>query len=118
MNAELPRERLGPTGLRQAHTARQTQPGSITATSEHPEGNEPGMLGPSGTEVMSHYLLRLGSIALLCMAGCGGGGGGGGGGTPVTPPSNLEYPRPVGILTVDVPAAPNTPTYDGRNTIG
>lgn len=62
---------------------------------------------------MSKYLSRLGSIALLCVAACGGGGGGGGGGGSVTAPSNLVYPRPVGILTVDVPSTPNTPTYDG-----
>jgi len=62
---------------------------------------------------MSNYLRRLGSIALLSVTACGGGGGGGGGGTPVTAPSNLEYPRPVGVLTVDVQSAANTPTYDG-----
>ncbi|MFN0007400.1 MAG: lactonase family protein [Planctomycetota bacterium] len=61
---------------------------------------------------MNKFLSRLGSIALLCVAACGGGGGGGGG-SSVTAPSNLEYPRPVGVLTVDVASAPNTPTYDG-----
>lgn len=62
---------------------------------------------------MSNHLRRLGSMTLLFAAACGGGGGGGGGGPPVVAPSNLEYPRPVGIFTVDVPTAPNTPTYDG-----
>ena len=61
---------------------------------------------------MSKYLSRLGSISLLLVAACGGGGGGGGGSSTVAP-SNLEYPRPVGLYTVDVPTAANTPTYDG-----
>ena len=60
---------------------------------------------------MNSYRIRLGSIALLLVAACGGGGGGGGG--SAVAPSNLEYPRPVGMFTVDVPTLPNTPTYDG-----
>jgi 6-phosphogluconolactonase (cycloisomerase 2 family) len=63
---------------------------------------------------MNNYLRRIGAIALLFAAACGGGGGGGGSGGVA--PSNLEYPRPVGILTVDVPTAPNTPTYDGSQS--
>lgn len=62
---------------------------------------------------MSNYLSRLGSISLLLVSACGGGGGGGGGGSPVVAPTNLDYPRPVAMFTVDVPTLTNTPTYDG-----
>ena len=60
---------------------------------------------------MNHLLFRSAPIALLLAASCGGGGGGGGG--SATPPSNLQYPRPVELHVVDVLSAPNTPTYDG-----
>lgn len=54
---------------------------------------------------------QLGILALLALSACSGGGGGGGG--SATPPSNLTYPRPSSALIVDVPAAPNTPTFLG-----
>jgi 6-phosphogluconolactonase (cycloisomerase 2 family) len=61
---------------------------------------------------MSNIQRRLGTLALLALAACGGGGGGGGG-APVVAPSNLVFPRTVGIFLVDVPIASDLPTYSG-----